>query len=452
VADDRETGAVVKPLMTPPADRTTLLLGAAGLIGQYLTADLRHRGFRVIAVARRFPAPRRGKGDDLELPIAAMPAEALADLIRTRGADVIVNCLGVLQDGPGSDTRTVHVGFVERVLGAIRDSGRDVCLVHVSMPGRDGDDRTPFSRTKRDAERLIRSSDVRHVILRPGFVIAPAAFGGSALMRALAVLPFALGTDETSKPFAPVAIEDIAETVATIIAEPATTSERPTWELMQRDPATLGDVIGYFRALLGGPKPLVTIPSALLTIGARFGDAASWLGWSPPIRTTALAELRRGVAGDPQQWIAATGIAPRSLADLAAKPATIQDKWFARLYLVKALIIAALAIFWIASGLIALTVSFDAAANILTAHGFPPALVGPATAASSLMDIAIGVAIAIRRSCKVGLIAGIAASLFYMIGAAVLTPDIWLEPLGALVKTFPVIVLMLVALLILDDR
>ena len=68
------------------------------------------------------------------------------------------------------------------------------------------------------------------------------------------------------------------------------------------------------------------------------------------------------------------------------------------------------------------------------------------------MDIAIGVAIAFRRTCKAGLIAGIAASLVYMIGAAVLTPDLWLEPTGALVKTFPAIVLMLVALVILDNR
>jgi Predicted integral membrane protein (DUF2269) len=37
-------------------------------------------------------------------------------------------------------------------------------------------------------------------------------------------------------------------------------------------------------------------------------------------------------------------------------------------------------------------------------------------------------------------------------GAAILTPDLWIEPLGALVKTGPAIVLMLVALLILDNR
>ena len=39
-----------------------------------------------------------------------------------------------------------------------------------------------------------------------------------------------------------------------------------------------------------------------------------------------------------------------------------------------------------------------------------------------------------------------------MVGAAILTPDLWIEPLGALTKTGPAIVLMLVALLTLDNR
>jgi hypothetical protein len=39
-----------------------------------------------------------------------------------------------------------------------------------------------------------------------------------------------------------------------------------------------------------------------------------------------------------------------------------------------------------------------------------------------------------------------------MLGSAVLTPELWIEPLGALVKTGPAIVLMLFCLAILDDR
>jgi hypothetical protein len=39
-----------------------------------------------------------------------------------------------------------------------------------------------------------------------------------------------------------------------------------------------------------------------------------------------------------------------------------------------------------------------------------------------------------------------------MAGSAVIAPDLWLEPLGALVKTGPAIVLMLICLMLSDDR
>ena len=79
-------------------------------------------------------------------------------------------------------------------------------------------------------------------------------------------------------------------------------------------------------------------------------------------------------------------------------------------------------------------------------------MVAPVTILTSLMDMSIGALIAFRRTCAAGLIAGIVASLGYMVGAAMLTPDLWIEPFGALVKTGPATVLTLVALLTLDNR
>ena len=169
-----------------------LVLGASGLIGRAVTDDLRNDGFQTIGVARRFSAGQKLSALDLELPIMTMDVAALASLLRDRAVNVVVNCLGVLQDGPGSDTSAVHRDFVERLLQAIKESGRAIRLIHISIPGAAKDDRTAFSTTKREAERLIAASGVPYAILRPGFVIAPAAFGGSAMVRALAALPFQL--------------------------------------------------------------------------------------------------------------------------------------------------------------------------------------------------------------------------------------------------------------------
>jgi len=147
--------------------RNILALGASGLIGRYVTDDLRTRGFGVIGIARKFSTSQRTNALDLEMPVLEMASHSLSRLLRDCKIDVVVNCLGVLQDGPGGDTRAVHCDFVERLLQAIRDSGRSVRLIHISIPGAAKDDHTAFSTTKRDAERLIAASGIPYAILRP---------------------------------------------------------------------------------------------------------------------------------------------------------------------------------------------------------------------------------------------------------------------------------------------
>ena len=117
------------------AMRKILVLGASGLIGRFVTDDLRARGFGVVAIARRFPPSQRTNALDLEMPILSMDPAALARLIRDHDIDVAVNCLGVLQDGPGSDTGAVHRDFVERLLQAIGACGRAFRLIQISIPG-----------------------------------------------------------------------------------------------------------------------------------------------------------------------------------------------------------------------------------------------------------------------------------------------------------------------------
>ena len=153
----------------------------------------------MVGVARHFAPSQKVSALDLELPVLSLDAASLARLFGEHEIDLVVNCLGVLQDGPGSDTSAVHRDFVERLLEAIHDSGRAIRLVHISIPGTADEDRTAFSRTKREAERLIAASGLPHAILRPGFVVAPSAYGGSAMLRALAAFPIAIA-DERSRP------------------------------------------------------------------------------------------------------------------------------------------------------------------------------------------------------------------------------------------------------------
>lgn len=195
---------------------TIAILGASGLIGQAVAAELMRDGFPVVAIARSFTPAQKAMFADkaVECLVLNLTAEALSALFEQHAAEVIVNCIGTLQDSPQrGKAEDVHVGFVSRLTKALKLPRQPRLLVHLSVPGNERDDRTAFSTTKRQAEKAIAESGVPHVILRPGFVIAPAAYGGSALVRALAALPIELSERELQRPFATTDMADIAGTI-----------------------------------------------------------------------------------------------------------------------------------------------------------------------------------------------------------------------------------------------
>jgi hypothetical protein len=82
------------------------------------------------------------------------------------------------------------------------------------------------------------------------------------------------------------------------------------------------------------------------------GDFARALGWRTPVTSTARREMARGAIGDPARWRDVTGIAPRELDEmLGREPASVQERWFARLYILKPLVFGVFGISGLRPGL-----------------------------------------------------------------------------------------------------
>jgi hypothetical protein len=185
---------------------------------------------------------------------------------------------------------------------------------------------------------------------------------------------------------------------------------------------------------------------------AAGADLLGWLGWRSPLRSTAMTVMADGVDGDPSQAALALGRPARSLPQVLGRmPAGVQEQWFARLWLLKPMIIGLLAVFWIASGWIGLARQADAMA-VLTDRWLPAAFARPAVVWGSWLDVVLGVAVLVRPLGGLALKGMVAASLAYMAGSLVLAPDLWLNPLGAMLKTTCCLMLALVALAVLDER
>lgn len=425
-----------------------LVLGASGFVGSRLIARLAADGYRVRGISRGRIGPGVAAAEHVPFDIAraVKPDDWLAQL---SGIEAVVNCAGTLQDSPGESTQGVHATGIAALVAACEHAGirRFVQLSAMGVERR----ASPFARSKLAGDEALMRSRLDWVILRPSVIIGRAAYGGSALLRGLAALPLEPLIPGTA-PVQPVHLDDVIDTILFLLRRAAPTRE--VLALAGPRAYAFNELVRLVRrGLRLRPAPSITVPPWLAAIAYRLGDAASLLGWRPPLRTTARTEIEYGATGDPAPWTRLTGIVPRDIEQgLAAEPASVQERWFARLYFLKPLALGVLALFWITTGVISFGPGWNHGIAVLTDAGMAPAPAAVIVTSGALLDVAVGLLILFRRTCRSGLVAALGVSVLYVAIGTGLTPALWADPLGPLLKVAPILVLNLVALAILDDR
>jgi len=322
-------------------------------------------------------------------------------------------------------------------------------LVHISAVGVERGEGA-FLGTKKTADEALGRSSLDWVILRPGLVISPLAYGGSALLRGLAGLPFAIPATRSASRIQTVSVDDVAKAV---IESLHVDRARFVCDLVADEATTLGDVLLAMRRWLGlPPARILAVPGWCGAIAAGCADLLGRLGWRSPMRTTALRQLAAGVEGRAEDAATHLGFTPRNLAEtLAAWPSGVQERWFARLYLMKPLVIATLAVFWVASGVVGLA-RHESAEGLLRVAGLPSGMATAAVYGGSALDLCLGLMACVRPTASKAFIGMIVVTAGYLVSASIWTPALWADPLGPLVKSLPAAVLALVALAVLDER
>jgi uncharacterized protein YbjT (DUF2867 family) len=424
------------------------IAGGTGMIGSAVLARLARDGHEAVAVVR--PGMPMFRPQAARLVSLDVAKTSVADwLPHLGGIDAVVNCAGVLQDSPRDATSGVNNEGASALFEACERSGIQR-VVHLSAIGVDRAAPTPFSRSKLAGDKALMTRNLDWVILRPSVVVGRTAYGGSALFRGMAALPV-LPVPPDTGPLQLVQLDDLVLTISFFLRR--TAPSHLAVEIVGPERLHFGDVVRAYRRWLGWPAArTLALPPWVSALLYRCGDAIGWLGWRSPMRSTARKEIGRGAVGDPDRWMRLTGIIPLSLEEaLAGEPASVQERWFARLYFLKPVVLGLLSLFWLVTGVISLGPGWSSGPALLGGTGLE-ALSGPLTLAGGLADVAIGTGIACRRTSRAALIAAVAISVLYLMVGTVLLPGLWADPLGRYVKVVPIIVLTMVALAILGDR
>lgn len=425
-----------------------VVLGAYGLIGLETVRRLLRDGHQVVAVGRSTEQGQRVLPDadwhSLDLSEATKEADWHGLLA---GVGAVVNCAGALQTGPRDNLHAVHVGWLAAALRSALACGVKR-FIQVSAPGAAIDASTEFLRSKAAGDELVRRSGLDWVILKPGLVLARAAYGGTALLRMLASFPLFQPLSMGEARIQTVSVDDVTEAIARAVAGdvPAGTDAA----LVERESHELSEILLSMRQWLGidVPRAQVDVPGWGLQVTSATADLLGWLGWRSPLRSTAIAVLRDGVVADAGAGERLLGRELLSFEQtLLASPSTAQDRLAARMALLLPVSVAVLAIFWLVSGLVAL-IGYDQAVAVAVAAALP----GWTVSAGIVTDILLGLGILVRPLAKAAVLGMITVTIAYLLVGTALAPGFWLDPLGVYLKTLPGAVLALVVLPMLETR
>ena len=294
------------------------LFGGSGFIGSQAVRTLAKRGWRVrIAVRNPMLAIEvQPLGDVGQIQFMHCDIGRDEDVARAvRGADAVVNLVGVLAEGGKRSFQAVHVEGSRRIAEAARAAGVER-LVQISAIGADANSPSGYGRSKAEAEAAVRAVYPDAVILRPSIVFGS---GDSFLNRFAHMAAYGpglplIGGGKTR--FQPVYVGDVAEAIARAVS--LREAGGRTFELGGPAVYAFEDLMKLVLRETNRSKPLIGLPFGAAKMLATLMKPLGLLGVEPPITGDQVLMLQRdNVVASGAEGLAALGIEPTGLEAIA---------------------------------------------------------------------------------------------------------------------------------------
>jgi len=234
------------------------IYGGSGFVGRYIALRMAKAGWRVRVAVRRpnealFVKPF-GVVGQVE-PILCNIRDDASVRAALRGADAVVNCVGILNKRGRNKFYAVQHEGAERIarLAAVEGVKR---MVHLSAIGADSDSDSDYARSKGMGEASVMTYFPNATILRPSVVfgIEDKFFNKFAGMTSLSMmLPLVGGNTK----FQPVYVDDVAAA-----SEAALTGDAPTgvYELGGPEVETLKGLVQFMLGEIKRRRLVLNLP------------------------------------------------------------------------------------------------------------------------------------------------------------------------------------------------
>ncbi|GAC1542754.1 MAG: hypothetical protein NVS2B4_21460 [Ramlibacter sp.] len=303
-------------------------------------------------------------------------------------------------------------------------------------PSGDAQATTPYQRSKRAADDVLRSLPLVGAVVQPSLVFHPQG-ASTGLFVTLASAPLLLFPRRGAMQVQPVHLDDVVAGVLAVLAEPP--SPVATIAFVGPRPLKLRDYYAALRRQLGlGPGPLVLpMPVALFRWGATVAGRLP----ASPLDSDTAHMLLQGNAAAPERFERLLGRKPRDPDTFLAGKDAASLRAQAVLSWAQPMLRMALALLWIWTALVSFGLYPVADSHALLARvGLHGATATAALYSAAAIDLLFGVLTSWAPSrWRPGVwLAQFALVASYTVVITLFLPEYWLHPYGPVSKNLPI--------------
>ena len=288
------------------------IYGGSGFVGRYIARRMAKEGWRVRVAVRRpneavFVKPY-GVVGQVEPVLCNIRDDASVAAVM-QGADVVVNCVGVLAPNGKNTFEAVQAEGAGRIarIAAQQGIGR---MVHLSAIGADVDSDCNYARTKGEGEAAVLEHMPNAMILRPSIVFGSEDqfFNRFASMTRMGPVLPVVGADTL---FQPVYVDDVARAAVKGILG---TAEGGIYALGGPDVRTFRDLMQQMLQVIRRRRLVLNMPFTIAKVVALGCDVAHFVSFglipAALTRDQVRALAHDNVVQSSDKTLADLGIAP----------------------------------------------------------------------------------------------------------------------------------------------
>ncbi|MFL5600590.1 MAG: NAD-dependent epimerase/dehydratase family protein [Gemmatimonadaceae bacterium] len=264
-----------------------LVTGGTGVIGQATVPELLRQGHTVRVLSRRAEEAARQWPDGVEVwPASVAEPSTLRGC--AEGCDIVLHVAGIMEESPPLLTyESVNVAGTRAIVHEA-ERCRVGRLIFISSLGAEAGS-SPYHRSKRRAEEIVRNFAGGWIILRPGNVYGPGDEVISLILTMVRTLPIVPVIGNGDDRFQPIWVEDLAAAISESVRR--TDLHGRVLELAGEEKTTLNEMIDKLSDITGRSPARIPIPSFLASAGVSM---ANLLGVKLPVTESQLMMLSEG--------------------------------------------------------------------------------------------------------------------------------------------------------------